>query len=176
MNEDFNYHDSLINNIIYQMNTIKVVVTVPSLALVTDADISDRGEPYNIVDGVVVKESINNRRTVMLPIMAIMRIYYEGYTIYTPNRNDVLDIAVTVKELHTKLISSLDYSEKHKKLADTMNDFINIVYKTNKVTIDKAAIESSKIVNPGIAGFDTIDDADKHNTKRGIDLRDVVVK
>jgi len=168
------FNSYVFKNIIKELHKVKIIVTVPRLALTNEASVALYGDPVDFVNGEPVQKSINNRITVRLPLSSVIDIYHNDFSIAVPKNQDLRHIVDKLDDVLDRLENSI--GNKDKEVYEYVNDFFTNVLKQSRPML----IELEKRNKPTMLGFtdDTI--LDRHSNKdnyiaSNIDLSDVIV-
>ena len=157
--------------IIKELHKIKIFVSVPRVAVVTEAEIALYGDPVDFVNGQPVKASMSKRETVRLPLSSIIDIFHNDYSISIINKEDLIKITKTLSDLLDRLEGT---TNKDDEVFDYISEFYESIVKQNKSNIMKR-LENDKSKVLGLSNTISTNYADGINRGSFIDLSDVMV-
>ena len=158
--------------IMKELHKIKVFVSVPRIATITEAEIQLYGDPVDFVNGVPVKASMSKRETIRLPLSAIIDIYHNDYSIAIVNKEDLLRITKMLSDVLDRLEAAK--SKENDDVFNYISGFYESIIKQNKDKIHKR-LEVDKPNVLGLSNTLTGNYADKVIKGGYIDLSDIMI-
>jgi hypothetical protein len=159
--------------IIKEIHKIKVFVSVPRIATMTEAELTLYGEPVNFVNGEPVKASMYNPETIRLPLSKVIDIFHSDYSISLVKREDLTKVMKALSDILDRLEDTS--KEEDKEVFDYINEFYISILKQNKSKIEKRLVEDKPKVL-GLSGTITTNYANAVRNGSYIDLTDIIVK
>jgi len=159
--------------IIKEIHKIKIFVSVPRVATITEAEITLYGDPVDFINGEPVKSSMNKLEVIRLPLSKIIDIYHNDYSISITNKKDLTRIVEVLSDILDRL--ETNNTQEDQEVFEYISDFYESIVKQNKSKIIKRMINDK----PKVLGFsDSISTnyADGFNKGNFIDLSDVIVQ
>jgi len=159
--------------IIKELHKVKVFVSVPRIATITEAEIALYGDPVDFVNGEPVKASMSKKETIRLPLSSIIDIYHNDYSISIIHKEDLVKITKILSDILDRLENN--NADKDEEVFSYINDFYESIVKQNREKIIRRMTDTK----PKVLGLsDTISTNYAGNKRKGnfIDLSDVVVK
>jgi len=159
--------------IIKEIHKIKIFVTVPKVAIITEAEITLYGDPVDFINGEPVKASMNKPETVRLPLSKVIDIFHNDYSISIVNKKDLVMIIEKLGDILDRL--EANNASDDKDVFDYISGFYESILKQNKTKIVRRMNE----YKPKVLGFSdsiTTNYADGYNRGKYIDLSDVVIQ
>jgi len=158
--------------IIKELHKVKIFVSVPRIATITEAEIKLYGDPVDFVNGEPVKASMSKKETIRLPLSSIVDIYHNDYSISILYKEDLVKITKILSDILDRLENNT--TDTDDEVFDYINDFYESIVKQNRDKIMKRLVEDK----PKVLGLsNTISTNYAGNKRKGnfIDLSDVIV-
>ena len=165
------FNSYTLKNIIKDLHKIKVHVSVPRAAIVTEAEIVLYGDPVDFINGEAVKGSALERVAVVLPLSKVIDVFHSDYSISVTDRKDLLKIMNALISILERLENSIN--GKDDDAFEYINEFYTSILKQNKTRLSRRSIQDKpKVI--GLSGTTTTNYVDVYRGS-SIDLSDILV-
>jgi len=158
--------------IIKEIHKIKIFVSVPRIATITEAELTLYGDPVDFVNGEPVKASMNKTETIRLPLSKIIDIFHNDYSISILKKEDLTKIINVISDILDRL--EVNKTQEDNDVFEYINTFYESILKQNKTKIvNRLTNDKPKVL--GLSDSLTTNYADGFNKGNYIDLSDVIV-
>ena len=158
-------------SIIKELHKIKVNVSVPRAAIVTEAEILLYGDPVDFVNGEAVQSTALERTACILPLSKVIDIFHNDYSISVTDRSDLLKIMKKLSDLLNRLEHSIN--QRDDGVYEYISEFYESLLSQNRKKIEARAImDKPKVM--GLSGTIKTNYAGLAKSHH-IDLTDILV-